>query len=83
MGGGVGMTTFLIILLVITSLVLIGSILLQPGKSAGLSGAIGGGAESLFGKKKAKGYEAFLARVTTISAVVFMLSALILTMLQK
>ena len=76
------MTTFLIILLVITSLVLIASILLQPGKSSGLSGAIGGGAESLFGKKKAKGYEAMLARVTTISAVVFMLSALFLTMLQ-
>lgn len=76
------MSTFLIILLVITSVVLIASILLQPGKSAGLSGAIGGGAESLFGKKKAKGYEAMLARLTTISAVVFMLSALILTMLQ-
>lgn len=76
------MSTFLIILLVLTSVVLIASILLQPGKSSGLSGAIGGGAESLFGKKKAKGYEAMLARVTTISAIVFMLSALILTMLQ-
>ncbi len=77
------LTTFLIILLVITSLVLIGSILLQPGKSAGLSGAIGGGAETLFGKKKAKGYEAILSKLTTISAVIFMISALILTMLQK
>lgn len=76
------MSTVLIILLVITSIVLIASILLQPGKSAGLSGAIGGGAESLFGKKKAKGYEALLARLTTISAIVFMLSALLLTMLQ-
>jgi preprotein translocase subunit SecG len=76
------MATFLIVLLVITSVILIVSILLQPGKSAGLSGAIGGGAESLFGKKKAKGYEALLARLTTISAVVFMLSALLLTMLQ-
>ena len=76
------MSTFLKILLVITSLVLIISILLQPGKSAGLSGAIGGGAESLFGKKKAKGYEAILGRVTTISAIVFMLSALILTTIQ-
>lgn len=76
------MSIFLIILLVLTSLVLIVSILLQPGKSAGLSGSIGGGAESLFGKKKAKGYEAMLARLTTISAVIFMLSALLLTIVQ-
>ena len=76
------MSIFLIILLVLTSLVLIVSILLQPGKSAGLSGSIGGGAESLFGKKKAKGYEAMLARLTTISAVILMLSALLLTIVQ-
>lgn len=76
------MTTFLLVVLVLTSLILIASILLQPGKSAGLSGAIGGGAESLFGKKKAKGYEEILARVTTIAAVVFMLSALILTVIE-
>lgn len=81
-GGGVDLTTFLLILLVIASLILIATILLQPGKSAGLSGSIAGGAESLFGKKKAKGYEAILSRVTTVSAIVFMLSALLLTMLQ-
>ncbi|RBP41610.1 preprotein translocase subunit SecG [Garciella nitratireducens] len=76
------MTTFLIILLLISSFALIITILLQPGKSAGLSGSIAGGAESLFGKKRAKGYEAILSRITTISAVVFMLSALLLTAFQ-
>ncbi|MCR1897618.1 preprotein translocase subunit SecG [Irregularibacter muris] len=76
------MTTILTVLLVLTSLVLIASVLLQPGKSAGLSGSIGGGAESLFGKKRAKSYEGILARITTISAIVFMLSALILTIIE-
>ncbi|MPW25935.1 preprotein translocase subunit SecG [Alkalibaculum sp. M08DMB] len=71
------MKTILIVLLVISSIVLIASILLQSGKSAGLSGTIAGGAESLFGKKRATGYEAILERATTISAVVFMLSAFI------
>lgn len=46
------MHTFLVILLVIVSIGLIGVVLLQSGKSAGLSGAISGGAESLFGKQK-------------------------------
>jgi preprotein translocase subunit SecG len=70
-----------LVLIVLSSLILIASILLQPGKSAGLSGSIAGGAESLFGKKRAKGYEAMLERMTTISAVVFMLSAFIFSLL--
>ena len=62
--------------MIATGLILIASILLQPGKSAGL-GEIGGGAEALFGKKKAKGFEAKLELLTKISAVVFMLSLLL------
>lgn len=69
------MENFLIILTILASLVLIASILLQPGKSAGL-GEIGGGAETLFGKKKARGFEAKLALLTKISAVVFMVAVL-------
>lgn len=71
------MKTILIVLIVLSSIVLIASILLQSGKSAGLSGSIAGGAESLFGKKRARGYDAIFERATTISAVVFMLSAFI------
>jgi preprotein translocase subunit SecG len=56
--------------------VLIASILLQPGKSAGL-GEIGGGAETLFGKKRARGFEAKLELTTKISAVVFMVALLV------
>jgi protein translocase SecG subunit len=43
------MHTALIILLVLVSVALITVVLLQSGKSAGLSGAISGGAEQLFG----------------------------------
>ncbi|MBF7097232.1 preprotein translocase subunit SecG [Alkalibacter mobilis] len=75
------METLLLVLIVLSSIVLIASILLQPGKSAGLSGSIAGGAETLFGKKKAKGYEAMLERATTISAVVFMLAAFIFSII--
>ena len=71
------MKIVLIALIIISSLILIASILLQSGKSAGLSGSIAGGAETLFGKKKAKGYEAILERATTISAIVFMIATFI------
>jgi len=73
---------FLMILLAIACLVLIASILLQSGNSAGLSGAIGGGAEQLFGKKKSKGYDAILSKISTGGAVVFILCSLILVAIE-
>lgn len=76
------MQIFLMILLSIASLVLIASILLQSGNSAGLSGSIGGGAEQLFGKKKSKGYEAILSKVSTIGAIVFILCSLFLVAIE-
>lgn len=48
------------ILLIISCLGLIAVVLLQSGRSAGLSGAIGGGAEQLMGKQKARGIDALL-----------------------
>lgn len=46
------MTVVLTVLQVIASVGLIATVLLQSGKSAGMSGAIAGGAETVFGKKK-------------------------------
>lgn len=68
----------LIILQFLVSFILIASVLLQPGKSAGLSGSIAGGAEQLFGKKKSKGYEELLSKVTTAAAILFMLLSVVL-----
>ena len=72
------MKTFLMILLAIASIILIASVLLQSGNSAGLSGSIAGGAEQLFGKKKSKGYDAILAKVTAIGAIAFIVLALVI-----
>jgi len=65
------------IVLVIFSLGLIGVVLLQRGKSAGLSGAISGGAEHLFGKQKARGLDLFLQRLTVGLAIGFFVMALL------
>lgn len=70
------------VLLIVSSLVLIASILLQSGKSAGLSGSIGGGAEQIWGKNKARDYDAKFDTVTKISAVLFMVSALAMAIIQ-
>ncbi len=75
------MKIFLMVLLAIASLILIASVLLQSGNSAGLSGSIAGGAEQLFGKKKSKGYEAILAKVTAIGAVLFIVLSLVIVTL--
>ena len=72
------MHTFLMIVLLIASLVLIASILMQSGNSDGLSGSIAGGAEQLYGKKKSRGYDALLSRITTVCAVVYIILSLII-----
>jgi preprotein translocase subunit SecG len=70
------MHTALMIILLISSIILIISILLQESKSDGLSGSIAGGAEQLFGKRKSRGYDAILSRITTISATIYIIVSL-------
>ena len=68
------------LILVVTAIVLIVTVLLQPGESNGL-GAIAGGAETFFGKNKAKTMEGKLALATKISAGVFIVCALIIAVI--
>ncbi|HEY8875601.1 MAG TPA: preprotein translocase subunit SecG [Desulfosporosinus sp.] len=71
----------LVILLSLSSLGLIATVLFQSGRSAGLSGAITGAGESVFGKKK--GMDELLAKFTGVLAAVFLLSCLGIAMLTK
>ncbi|HLS35240.1 MAG TPA: preprotein translocase subunit SecG [Bacillota bacterium] len=73
------MTGLVTALIVINSIVLIVFVLLQSGTSAGLSGAISGGAEQLFGKQKARGMDLFLHRGTIVTAVLLFVLAFIRT----
>ena len=70
------MHTLMMVVLLLVSIILIASILMQSGNSDGLSGSIAGGAEQLFGKKKSRGYDALLARITTICAIVYIIVSL-------
>ncbi|MFW6380965.1 MAG: preprotein translocase subunit SecG [Bacillota bacterium] len=63
----------------IVAISLITGILMQSGKSAGLSGTIDGGATSFFGKSR--GLDEKLSKFTTVVAIVFMTTSLILALL--
>lgn len=76
------MVMFFEVLLVIFSIALIAIVLLQKGKSAGLSGAISGGAEHLFGKSKARGMDLVLQRITVGVAAGFIILAVVVAVLK-
>ena len=63
---------------VIAAVFLTAVIMLQSGKSAGLSGAIAGGADTFLSKNKAKSWDAKLARWTKWVAIGFMVHSLVI-----
>lgn len=65
----------------LAALFLIAVVLLQSGKSAGLSGAIAGGADTFLSKNKAKSADARLAKATKWVAILFMVLTLVLCFL--
>ena len=70
---------FVIVLHIVVSLFLIGVVLLQQGRSADLAGAFGGqGSQTAFGPRAAANV---LTRLTTWSAILFMITSLSLTAL--
>lgn len=73
------MHALIVTLLIIDCIGLIVVVLLQSGKSAGLSGAISGGAEQLFGKQKARGIDLILHRITIVLSVLFFILTILVS----
>jgi preprotein translocase subunit SecG len=68
------MSALITIIHVIVCIILIVAVLLQSGKAADLAGAFGGvGSQSVFGPRSAT---TLLSKMTTISAVLFMITSL-------
>lgn len=70
------------IILLVAAVFLIIAVLLQNGKSKGLSGTISGGAETFFGKNKAKTIDKKLSVLTTVVAIVFVVITLVVFVAQ-
>ena len=76
--GGVDMTTLFSILILASSISLIVSVLSQEGSREGL-GTIGGNApDSSWGKNRGTSKQAMLKKVTIVSAIFFIISAVAL-----
>lgn len=71
------------IIYLIICLAIIAIVLLQSGRSAGLSGSIAGGAETFFGKNKARTYESLFSKLTGWLAIAFIIVTVILVFLLK
>ena len=75
------MNLVITVIQVLCSLVLVAIVMLQSGKSAGLSGAISGMADTFLSKNKAKTVDAKLAKLTKICGVVFFVVTLVVCVL--
>ncbi|MEQ8155583.1 MAG: preprotein translocase subunit SecG [Clostridiaceae bacterium] len=75
------MKTALIILESILGLAVIVSVMLQPGKTDGLSGLIQGRSETFFSRNKGRTKEAMLAKVTIASMALFAVITVALNMI--
>ncbi len=73
------MNTVLMVIHLFVAAGLIAVVLLQSGRSAGISGAIAGAGETLFGRKK--GLDEFFGKVTTYLAVAFMVLSIFIAIL--
>ena len=69
------------VILGLDCLALVVLVLMQQGKSAGLSGAIAGGADTFLAKNKAKSWDAKLAKMTKWVAIGFMIITFIICLL--
>lgn len=67
--------------LLVLSIILVIVVLLQESRSAGLSGAIAGGADTFFGKSKGRTMEQKLVKITKIGAIAFFVLTLGATVL--
>lgn len=76
------MYIILVVFQVITSIVLIVAVLMQPSKTQGITGMIQGGSETFFAKNKTRTFEATMSRLTIISATLFALITIAINLIK-
>lgn len=65
------------IIVILVSIAIIAIVILQPGRRAGINGAISGGADTFLSKNKARKWDAILGRMTKWFAIVFFILAIV------
>ncbi|HLQ39429.1 MAG TPA: preprotein translocase subunit SecG [Tetragenococcus sp.] len=77
------MYDFILGTVMVLSVILIITIMLQPSKQNSAASAFSGGADNLFGKQKARGFEAVMKRTTAILGTVWMVLLFVLVLLSS
>ena len=76
-----GVQYLLAFLVIIVGIIMVVLVALQESKQQGLSGAIGGAADSFFGKNKGRTMEAQLEKFTKIAGTIFFVLSLVSSLL--
>ena len=71
--------TVLGVALLVLAVFIVIAVLMQQGNSQGLSGSIAGGAETFFGKNKGRTLDGILSKVTSVLAILFVISSIALS----
>lgn len=69
--------------MLILSVLIIVAVMMQPSKQNSAASAFSGGASELFGKSKARGFEAFMQRATAVMGVAWIALAIALAFLSS
>ncbi|WP_159722005.1 preprotein translocase subunit SecG [Enterococcus sp. CSURQ0835] len=77
------MYNFILGVIIVISIVIIITIMMQPSKQNSAASAFTGGADQLFGKQKARGFEAVMQRSTAVLGAVWMILLFVLMYLSS
>lgn len=77
------MYNLILAIVIVLSIVMVIAIMMQPSKQNSAASAFTGGADQLFGKQKARGFEAVMQRSTAVMGAVWMILLFVLAFLSS
>ena len=77
------MYNFILGVVLVISVIMIITIMMQPSKQNSAASAFTGGADQLFGKQKARGFEAVMQRTTAILGAIWLVLLFVLVLLSS
>ncbi|WP_165003657.1 MULTISPECIES: preprotein translocase subunit SecG [unclassified Enterococcus] len=70
-------------IVIVLSIIMVIAIMMQPSKQNSAASAFTGGADQLFGKQKARGFEAVMQRSTAVMGAAWMILLFVLAFLSS
>lgn len=77
------MHNFILGAVIVISIILVIAVMLQPSKQNSAASAFSGGADQLFGKQKARGFEVVMQRATAVLGALWMVLLFVLVLLSS